>query len=165
MVGPRNASWFALRKLRPTTNLISNRPHKAETRNPQRSHVGYAATGGWVTVYVPRLLGAWTAEALRERPQHGAISRFGTVDEIPHTAALLASPDSGSSQGSQFRWMVVRGARKAYHVAARQHQGVTSLEHSVRIEFSASVMIRRTSSSTGSTDSTSPADCPHQKFQ
>src|SRR5207249_6507127 len=28
------------------------------------------------------MLGAWTAEALRERPQHGAIARFGTVDEI-----------------------------------------------------------------------------------
>jgi hypothetical protein len=39
----------------PTTNLISNRPHKAETRYPLRSHVGYAATGRWVTVYVPRL--------------------------------------------------------------------------------------------------------------
>ncbi len=47
--------WFALRKPRSTTNLISNRPHKAETRYPQRSYVGYTATGGWVTVYVPRL--------------------------------------------------------------------------------------------------------------
>jgi 3-oxoacyl-[acyl-carrier protein] reductase len=41
------------------------------------------------------MLGAWTAEALRERPQHGAIPRFGTVDEIAHTAAFLAAADSG----------------------------------------------------------------------
>jgi 3-oxoacyl-[acyl-carrier protein] reductase len=39
--------------------------------------------------------GAWSAEALRERPQHGAIPRFGTVDEIAHAAAFLAAPDSG----------------------------------------------------------------------
>jgi 3-oxoacyl-[acyl-carrier protein] reductase len=45
------------------------------------------------------MLGAWTAEALRERPQHGAIPRFGTVDEIAHTAAFLASPDSGFITG------------------------------------------------------------------
>jgi 3-oxoacyl-[acyl-carrier protein] reductase len=45
------------------------------------------------------MLGAWTAEALRERPQHGAIPRFGTVDEIAHIAAFLASPDSGFITG------------------------------------------------------------------
>lgn len=45
------------------------------------------------------MLGAWTAEALRERPQHGAIPRFGTVEEIAHTAAFLASPDSGFITG------------------------------------------------------------------
>lgn len=45
------------------------------------------------------MLGAWTAEALRERPQHGAIARFGTVDEIAHTALFLASPDSGFITG------------------------------------------------------------------
>jgi 3-oxoacyl-[acyl-carrier protein] reductase len=45
------------------------------------------------------MLGAWTAEALRERPQHGAIPRFGTVDEIAHTAVFLASPDSGFITG------------------------------------------------------------------
>src|SRR5438105_2297599 len=45
------------------------------------------------------MLGAWTAEALRERPQHGAIPRFGTVDEIAHAAAFLASPDSGFITG------------------------------------------------------------------
>lgn len=45
------------------------------------------------------MLGAWTAEALRERPQHGAIPRFGTVDEIARTAAFLASPDSGFITG------------------------------------------------------------------
>jgi 3-oxoacyl-[acyl-carrier protein] reductase len=45
------------------------------------------------------MLGAWTAEALRERPQHGAIPRFGTVDEIAHTALFLASPDSGFITG------------------------------------------------------------------
>jgi len=45
------------------------------------------------------MLGAWTAEALRERPQHGAIPRFGTVDEIAHAAAFLASPDAGFITG------------------------------------------------------------------
>jgi 3-oxoacyl-[acyl-carrier protein] reductase len=45
------------------------------------------------------MLGAWTAEALRERPQHGAIARFGTVDEIAHTALFLASPESGFVTG------------------------------------------------------------------
>jgi 3-oxoacyl-[acyl-carrier protein] reductase len=45
------------------------------------------------------MLGAWTAEALRERPQHGAIPRFGTVDEIAHTAAFLAATDSGFITG------------------------------------------------------------------
>ena len=39
------------------------------------------------------MLGVWSAEALRERPQHGAIARFGTVDEIAHTALFLASPE------------------------------------------------------------------------
>jgi NAD(P)-dependent dehydrogenase (short-subunit alcohol dehydrogenase family) len=43
--------------------------------------------------------GAWTAEALRERPQHGAIARFGTVDEIAGAVAFLASPDSGFVTG------------------------------------------------------------------
>jgi 3-oxoacyl-[acyl-carrier protein] reductase len=45
------------------------------------------------------MLGAWTAEALRERPQHGAIARFGTVDEIAHTALFLAAPESGFITG------------------------------------------------------------------
>jgi 3-oxoacyl-[acyl-carrier protein] reductase len=45
------------------------------------------------------MLGVWTAEALRERPQHGAIARFGTVDEIAHTALFLASPESGFITG------------------------------------------------------------------
>lgn len=45
------------------------------------------------------MLGAWTAEALRERPQHGAIPRFGTVEEIAHTALFLASPHSGFTTG------------------------------------------------------------------
>jgi 3-oxoacyl-[acyl-carrier protein] reductase len=45
------------------------------------------------------MLGAWTAEALRERPQHGAIPRFGTVDEIAHTAAFLAATDLGFITG------------------------------------------------------------------
>jgi 3-oxoacyl-[acyl-carrier protein] reductase len=45
------------------------------------------------------MLGVWTAEALRERPQHGAIARFGTVDEIAHTALFLASPASGFITG------------------------------------------------------------------
>jgi 3-oxoacyl-[acyl-carrier protein] reductase len=45
------------------------------------------------------MLGAWSAEALRERPQHGAIPRFGTVDEIAHAAAFLAAPDSGFITG------------------------------------------------------------------
>jgi NAD(P)-dependent dehydrogenase (short-subunit alcohol dehydrogenase family) len=46
------------------------------------------------------MLGVWTAEALRERPQHGAIARFGTVEEIAHTALFLASPDSGFITGA-----------------------------------------------------------------
>src|ERR1700694_2629844 len=45
------------------------------------------------------MLGVWSAEALRERPQNGAIARFGTVDEIAHTALFLASPDSGFITG------------------------------------------------------------------
>src|SRR5438874_8973726 len=45
------------------------------------------------------MLGVWTAEALKERPQHGAIARFGTVDEIAHTALFLASPESGFITG------------------------------------------------------------------
>ena len=45
------------------------------------------------------MLGVWSAEALRERPQHGAIARFGTVEEIAHTALFLASPDSGFITG------------------------------------------------------------------
>lgn len=46
------------------------------------------------------MLGAWTAEALRERPQHGAIARFGTVDEIAHTALFLAAPEAGFITGT-----------------------------------------------------------------
>jgi 3-oxoacyl-[acyl-carrier protein] reductase len=45
------------------------------------------------------MLGVWSAEALRERPQHGAIARFGTVDEIAHAALFLASPVSGFITG------------------------------------------------------------------
>jgi 3-oxoacyl-[acyl-carrier protein] reductase len=45
------------------------------------------------------MLGVWTAEALRERPQHGAIARFGTVDEIAAAALFLVSPDSGFITG------------------------------------------------------------------
>jgi 3-oxoacyl-[acyl-carrier protein] reductase len=45
------------------------------------------------------MLGVWTAEALREGPQHGAIARFGTVEEIAHTALFLASPESGFITG------------------------------------------------------------------
>jgi len=43
--------------------------------------------------------GVWSAEALRERPQHGAIARFGTVEEVAHTAFFLASPESGFITG------------------------------------------------------------------
>jgi 3-oxoacyl-[acyl-carrier protein] reductase len=45
------------------------------------------------------MLGAWSAEALRERPQHGAVARFGTVEEIAHTALFLASPESSFITG------------------------------------------------------------------
>jgi 3-oxoacyl-[acyl-carrier protein] reductase len=45
------------------------------------------------------MLGVWSAEALKERPQHGAIARFGTVDEIAHTALFLAAPESGFITG------------------------------------------------------------------
>jgi len=44
--------------------------------------------------------GVWSAEALRERPQHGAIARFGTVDEIAHAALFLASPESAFVTGA-----------------------------------------------------------------
>jgi len=43
--------------------------------------------------------GGWSPEALRERPQHGAIPRFGTVEEIAHAALFLASPQSGFITG------------------------------------------------------------------
>jgi hypothetical protein len=46
------------------------------------------------------MLGVWAAEALRERPQHGAIARFGTIEEIAHTALFLAAPDSGFITGA-----------------------------------------------------------------
>jgi len=46
------------------------------------------------------MLGAWSADALRERPQHGAIARFGTVDEIAHAALFLASPESSFITGT-----------------------------------------------------------------
>jgi NAD(P)-dependent dehydrogenase (short-subunit alcohol dehydrogenase family) len=45
------------------------------------------------------MLGVWSAESLRERPQHGAIARFGTVDEIAHAALFLASRESGFITG------------------------------------------------------------------
>jgi NAD(P)-dependent dehydrogenase (short-subunit alcohol dehydrogenase family) len=45
------------------------------------------------------MLGVWSAEALRERPQHGAIARFGTVAEIADAALFVASPDSGFITG------------------------------------------------------------------
>ena len=45
------------------------------------------------------MLGVWSAEALRERPQHGAVARFGTVEEIAHTVSFLASPESGFITG------------------------------------------------------------------
>jgi hypothetical protein len=32
---------------------------------------------------------------LRERPQHGAIARFGTVGEIAHATLFLVAPESG----------------------------------------------------------------------
>src|SRR5438067_7539196 len=45
------------------------------------------------------MLGVWTAEALRERPQHGAIARFGTVEEIAHSVLFFASPEAGFITG------------------------------------------------------------------
>jgi NAD(P)-dependent dehydrogenase (short-subunit alcohol dehydrogenase family) len=45
------------------------------------------------------MLGAWSAEALRERPQHGAIARFGTVDEIARAVLFLASPEAAYITG------------------------------------------------------------------
>ena len=45
------------------------------------------------------MLGVWRADALRERPQHGAIARFGTVDEIAAATLFLASPESGFITG------------------------------------------------------------------
>jgi 3-oxoacyl-[acyl-carrier protein] reductase len=45
------------------------------------------------------MLGVWTAEALRERPQHGAIPRFGTVEEIAEAVLFLSAPASGFITG------------------------------------------------------------------
>jgi 3-oxoacyl-[acyl-carrier protein] reductase len=45
------------------------------------------------------MLGVWSEEALRERPQHGAIARFGTVDEIAHAVLFLAALESGFITG------------------------------------------------------------------
>src|SRR5207237_1105120 len=45
------------------------------------------------------MLGVWSADALRERPQHGAIAGFGTFQETAHTALFLAAPDSGFITG------------------------------------------------------------------
>ncbi len=45
------------------------------------------------------MLGAWSPEALRERPQHAPIARFGTVEEIAHTTLFLAAPASGFITG------------------------------------------------------------------
>jgi NAD(P)-dependent dehydrogenase (short-subunit alcohol dehydrogenase family) len=49
------------------------------------------------------MLGVWSAEALRERPQHGAIARFGTVEEIAYTALFLAGPESSFITGVTLR--------------------------------------------------------------
>ena len=46
------------------------------------------------------MLGVWSAAALRERPQHGAIARFGTVNEIAHAVSFLVSPESGFITGA-----------------------------------------------------------------
>ena len=46
------------------------------------------------------LLGVWNSDALKDRPQHGAIPRFGTVEEIASAALFLASPDSGFITGT-----------------------------------------------------------------
>jgi NAD(P)-dependent dehydrogenase (short-subunit alcohol dehydrogenase family) len=45
-------------------------------------------------------LGVWTAEALRERPQHGEIARFDTVDDIAHAVLFFASPEAGFVTGT-----------------------------------------------------------------
>jgi hypothetical protein len=50
------------------------------------------------------MLGVWTAEALRERPQHGAIARFGTVDEIAHTGDVRPFPVADSVPGRTGGW-------------------------------------------------------------
>jgi NAD(P)-dependent dehydrogenase (short-subunit alcohol dehydrogenase family) len=82
------------------------------------------------------MLGAWTAEALRERPQHGAIPRFGTVAEIAHAALFLASPESGFITGVTLSvdggavaagaYMVEKYRRRKVAAAAQSQQSEAS---------------------------------------
>ena len=76
------------------------------------------------------MLGAWTAEALRERPQHGAIARFGTVDEIAHVAAFLASPESGFITGITVSVDGGAVAAGAYMVEKYRRRKAESASHS-----------------------------------
>jgi len=76
------------------------------------------------------MLGAWSAEALRERPQHGAIARFGTVEEIAHAALFLASPESSFTTGTTLSVDGGAAAAGAYMVEKYRRRKATQTEES-----------------------------------
>jgi 3-oxoacyl-[acyl-carrier protein] reductase len=78
------------------------------------------------------MLGVWTAEALRERPQHGAIARFGTVDEIAHAVLFLASPDSGFITGVTLPVEGGASAAGAYMVEKYRRRKAAAVAQSAR---------------------------------
>ena len=54
------------------------------------------------------MLGVWSAEALRDRPQHGAIARFGTVERSPIRHSFWRRPSPALSPELHCQWTAVR---------------------------------------------------------